>query len=289
MLAGRGKWRAAGSVAFLSAVSAGLIALNLAGRSPLNSLLRGVLGPALAMAGELDPPRMSPEEQGTGEEFKQLEARNARLLHEVQALRGQLSMVSKSQFDGKRYPFRGLPAQVVCRAGTAGLRRMLVVDRGSRDGVRKGMGVISGDRVVGRVHRAEQETSIVLLLTDPACKVPCLVVPGESGGKPGEADGPEGVCEGMPGSDATLRLRHIPLQAPAAEGDAVVSSGLGGVFPPGLSVGTIERVSEGLDLFQEVELRPSMGASPLRSVLILIPSLTEMGADAFSGNARMPK
>jgi rod shape-determining protein MreC len=272
---GWARWRAAGTVAFLAAVSAGLVALSLAGRSPLQSLLIGAFRPALAWAGDLDPPRMGPD--GGPDEVRRLEARNARLQHEVLRLRELLASASACPFDGKRYPFRGLPAQVICRAGAPGLRQMVIADRGARDGVRRGMGVAVEDRVIGRVHRADDDLCAILLLTDPACRVPCsLVLAADAGLPPDGADGPEGLCEGIPGREGLLRLRHVPQQTPVKPGARVVTSGLGGVFPAGMSVGVVEQVSEGSDLFLDIEARPSAGGGPLRSVMILLPAAPEL-------------
>jgi rod shape-determining protein MreC len=274
MAAGWARWRGAGTIGFLAVASGALVALNLAGQSPLQSLLLGALRPALALAGEIDPPRVAGA--GGGEEVLRLQARNARLEHEVLRLRGLLASVSGSPFDGKRYAFRGVPAQVLCRAGAPGLRRMIVVDRGTRDGVRKGMGVVFEDRAVGRVHRAEDEVSLVLLLTDPACKIPCSLLPSPGEELPPDAaEGSEGLCEGDPAREGALRVRHIPLGGPAKSGDPVVTSGLGGLFPPGMSVGTVEETADGPDLFLEVHARPSLGDAPLRSVMILIPAFPE--------------
>lgn len=282
-------WGRFGWVAALVSLSAVLMGVNLLGkRSPLKMGVLAVLRPALALLGEIDPPALVSEEDPPGNpEVEALRARNARLNYEVHRLRDLLAASSRADFDRKRYPFRTLPAQVLCRAGVPGLRRAVLVDRGRVDGVRKGMGVITGDRVVGRVHRVGEEMSLVLLLTDPGCMVRATFLPGkendpspeEGAAKTPEA-GPtlppfEGLCEGDLDREGELRFRHLPRHAEVPVEAPVVTTGQAGIFPAGMWVGRVSAVEEEPGgLFLVVSVKLDGPSRPLRSITILLPAVS---------------
>ncbi len=273
MEADRRWWRRTGPAAFLVVLSGGLLALNLAGRrSPVKTALLGVARPLVELVGNAEPPSLGqPSDGPDAGEVRRLREKNARLAYEVLRLRDLLAGLSGIDFDRKRYPFRALPAQVLSWSGVPGPRRMVLVDRGETDGVRKGMGVIAGDRAVGRIWRAGREISLVVLLTDPACKVRATFLP------PGVETRPaspaiEGLCEGDVEREQTLRFRHLPRHAGIEKGWAVVATGFAGVFPAGLFLGEVSKVSEDPEgLFLNVFVEPAGAGVPLDSVFVLLP------------------
>ncbi|MHC5039616.1 MAG: rod shape-determining protein MreC [Planctomycetota bacterium] len=292
MKSGRGWWRRRAGAGILILFSAVLIGLNLlAGRSPVKMGVLAALQPLLALLGEVDPPTLSSgEETPAPPEMADLRAKNDRLTYEVLRLREQLATTSAASFDAKRYPFQPLPAQVLCRAGVPGLRCVVVVDRGRVDGVQKGLGVVAGDRVVGRVFRVGEEISLVTLITDPACKVRCTLLPPASekaphGGDP--APSFEGLSEGDPDRQSGIALRHIPHHAGCEAGDAVVTTGYAGIFPGGMSVGRVISARKGSQsLFLDISVSPAVSGEALRSVLILLPApVPGLGADVAGRSA----
>ncbi|WP_462115262.1 rod shape-determining protein MreC, partial [Lysobacter xanthus] len=98
----------------------------------------------------------------------------------------------------------------------------LVLDAGVRDGVREGQSVIDGHGLLGQVTHAGPLHSDVLLITDPDHAVPVAVA----------RNGVRLVAYGTGRSDV-LTLANIPLSSDIRVGDAIVTSGLGGRFPPG--------------------------------------------------------
>jgi len=108
--------------------------------------------------------------------------------------------------------------------------RSILLNAGTRDGVRKGQPAFSGDGVVGRVVGVGRLSSRVLLLTDLNSRVPVSV----------EARGYHAILAG----DNTdyPRLTFLPVAAVVEPGQRVVTSGIGGVFPPGLPVGKVVSV-----------------------------------------------
>jgi rod shape-determining protein MreC len=123
-------------------------------------------------------------------------------------------------------------ARVVADAGGAFVRSVLVI-AGGHDGVAKGQTAITGDGLVGRVGEVGNRAARILLLTDLNSQVPVLI----------ESSRERAILAGD-NSDRP-RLLHLASNARPVVGDRVVTSGHGGVFPPGLPVGVVAAVGEG--------------------------------------------
>lgn len=143
-------------------------------------------------------------------------------------------------------------------------RQRLMLASGSRDGVHRGQVVIDAGGVMGQIIATTATTATVLLLTDPDHAVPVIVAD----------SGVRLVVYGQGRSDL-LRLPNVPLSSEVAVGDVLVTSGLGGRFPPGFPVGTIEALSpDDSRAFLVGEVRPSAQLDRGRDVLLLqqVPS-----------------
>jgi rod shape-determining protein MreC len=137
--------------------------------------------------------------------------------------------------------------------------RKLVLDIGSNGGVEAGSPVIDDIGVVGQVTRVFPLTAEVTLLTDKDQAIPVQVV----------RNGLRGVAFGgvEPG---TLDLRFMASNADLNNGDAVVTSGIDGVYPPGLSVATVTRVERtAKDQFARVVMTPTAGVQSYTHLLVL--------------------
>jgi rod shape-determining protein MreC len=134
------------------------------------------------------------------------------------------------------------------------------VDRGARDGVRRNAPVVTADGIVGRVIEVTPTTARVLLIADSRSAVGVLV----------QRVRDLGVVEGR--SVRTLYLKYLSRTSDVQPGDLVVTSGQGGVFPKGLTVGRITRVvrEEG-ELLLEAEVDAAAALDRLEEVLILLP------------------
>ncbi len=137
--------------------------------------------------------------------------------------------------------------------------RKLVLDIGTNGGVEPGSPVIDDVGVVGQVTRVFPLTSEVTLLTDKDQSIPVQVV----------RNGLRGVAFGgvEPG---TLDLRFMASNADVNNGDHVVTSGIDGVYPPGLSVATVTRVERvAKDQFARIVMAPTAGVQSHTTVLVL--------------------
>jgi len=124
-------------------------------------------------------------------------------------------------------------AKVIANSGGTFVRSVLV-NAGSRDGVVRGQAVIAGEGLVGRVAEVGERTARVLLLTDLNSHVPVIV----------ESSRERAVLTGD-NSDQP-RLAYLPVRSPVHAGDRIVTSGHGGVFPPGLPVGSVASTDNGV-------------------------------------------
>lgn len=135
----------------------------------------------------------------------------------------------------------------------------LVIDRGSSDGVRAGNPVIDERGVVGQVTRVFPLVSEVTVLTERDQSIPVQVV--RNGLR----------CIAFGGAEpGTLELRFLAANADVSSGDAVVTSGLDGLYPAGLPVGTIERVERDVkDQFARVVVKPAGGIDAYGALVVL--------------------
>ena len=149
----------------------------------------------------------------------------ARILEgENKALREQLNFIPGPQASY-------LTARVIADSGGA-FAHSLLVNVGSQIGVTNGQAVVTGDGLVGRVAGFGARATRVLLITDLNSRIPVLVEPTRT----------RAILAGN--NTDRPRLIHLPAGVTVSPGDRIVTSGHGGVFPPGLPVGVIESVSE---------------------------------------------
>lgn len=148
-------------------------------------------------------------------------------------------------------------AEVVGFTSDEGIKG-IVINRGYADGIVTGQAAITPDGLVGRVYRVHENSSIIQLLEDPNLGVAAKLIKGSE----------TGIIHAAP--NGRMRLQGVPLSAEAALGDSVVTSGEGGVFPPGLMIGSCVKVSpspEGWLLY--VDVKPSIDKRRLEEVFII--------------------
>ena len=126
-----------------------------------------------------------------------------------------------------------LSARVIADSGAPFVRTVLM-NAGHRDGVRAGQAVMNEDGLVGRVAQVGQRSARILLLSDLNSRVPVI----------NGASQQRGV---LVGDNTDLpQLVFLPNQAQVSPGDPIVTSGHGGLFPPGLPIGVVGSVRDGI-------------------------------------------
>jgi len=155
--------------------------------------------------------------------------------------------------------YESIPAHVI-NYQTDGLRAELTLDAGELDGIKLDMAVLAPEGLVGRVIRVYPHTSLVRLITDPEERVSCRVYKSRS------------FCVLRTDELGRIRLDYLSSRAEVEKGDAVVTSGLGGVYPAGIPVGSIESLELSPEqLFFSVLLKPYVNFSALELVVVAQP------------------
>ncbi|MER2553061.1 MAG: rod shape-determining protein MreC [Thauera sp.] len=134
--------------------------------------------------------------------------------------------------------------------------RKVILDRGAQQGVEAGLAVVDAYGVIGQVTRVHPIQAEVTLLTDRNQSIPVSVV----------RNGVRGVLYGV--GRGLLEMRHVLADVDIQPGDQLVTSGLDGVFVPGLPVATVTRVNRDQDAFARIECEPL--AAIERSVQVLV-------------------
>jgi len=151
---------------------------------------------------------------------------------------------------------RSIAASVVT-SNVTGQSRMIVVDRGSRDGVQADQAVVTWGGAVGRVVATAGGHAKVRLLSDPSSGVAGVL----------QRSRAQGIVFGT--ADLDLELRYVPRFSDVAHGDRVVTSGLAGIFPRGFGVGRVTSIRQAADGTQTIELEPELNYAALEEVLVV--------------------
>jgi rod shape-determining protein MreC len=161
-------------------------------------------------------------------------------------------------------------AAEVIAAGADPEFRDMTIDKGSLDGLKPDMAVISPTGVVGRVILPSARAAKVQMLIDRNAAAGALI----------ERTRAQGIVVGQ---GDTLRMDYVPGTADVKQGDLVVTSGIDRIYPKGFVIGTVERVERGPGTYHEIAVRPAVDFSRLEEVLVV---LTPSPAKAAEGGAR---
>jgi rod shape-determining protein MreC len=149
-----------------------------------------------------------------------------------------------------------VPAQVIGSSGSD-LSRSIYIDKGSNDGIATDMAVITAGGIVGKVLRVYPSTSLVLMINDQTSGVGAML----------EKSRLQGVLKGT--LDGAVILERVMSDEKVAPGDVVLSSGGDQIFPKGLPVGTVSKVSPGREMFWNIQVKPAADLSRLEEVLVV--------------------
>jgi rod shape-determining protein MreC len=145
------------------------------------------------------------------------------------------------------------------RIGPNAALETFVIDKGGRHGADVNTPVSAPEGVVGRVLRNSMSAATVIMITDPNSKIPVV----------SQKTRTQGILIGR-GANQSLVLQYVSLNAPVEQDETLVTTGLEGVFPPGLPVARVTGVSrEGASLFLNVQAAPLFDARRLEEVALL--------------------
>jgi rod shape-determining protein MreC len=139
--------------------------------------------------------------------------------------------------------------------------KSVTINKGEKNGVRKGMAVISPEGVIGQILKTAPHYSTVLLITDYSSAIDSII----------QRTRAKAIVEGK--GENRCQLKYLLRTEEVIIGDIVVTSGLSGNFPKGLMVGEVRKVDKkGYGIFQYAELVPSVNLTKLEEVLVITGS-----------------
>lgn len=203
---------------------------------------------------------------GTAKENERLRQENQELKLKVAELQSKAEetdrLASLLQFRDAHRDVKMIPARVIGTSADAN-SAVIYVDRGQRDGLKRNMGVITPDGIVGKVTDVYGDSAQVLLLTDKDSGVGAMLANSR-------IQSPVG---GM--GEPLLNMKYVASDDDVKVGEEVVTSGMDRIFPKDLPVGTVAEVKPGTP-FKQIRVRPAAKLERLEEVIIL-PTLEPIG------------
>ena len=202
-----------------------------------------------------------------------IEEENKNLKKKIDDLKAQLILYQEGYLEAERlrnllalkddYNFKFVTACVIGREQVA-LSKTVVINKGTAHGLNAGMPVLAGSGLVGRVIDVSWHAAKILLLIDESSNIDAIV----------QRNRTQGIIRGA-GSQGYV-LKYISKTQDVEEGDVIISSGIGGVFPKGMMIGQVSRIDkQEAGLFLKINVVPSIDFSKLEEVLVLIPDNDE--------------
>jgi rod shape-determining protein MreC len=198
---------------------------------------------------------------------------NRQLNRKLDSLAVQVSSLVENKYENQRLramldfrertPLNLIPSQTVALSFDYPYKSMLI-DVGYEKHIGPNMPVICPGGVIGKTMAAGWRSSTVQLLFDPACKIAVRI----------QASRAQGILSYAGGN--FLTLRDVPIEESVLVGDSVVTSGLGGIFPEGLFVGTVIRTEEKEGgMFLDIWIIPGADFAALEEVFVISSTTPE--------------
>lgn len=160
------------------------------------------------------------------------------------------------------YNLTSTAARIIANSSDA-WSRAVTIDKGTAAGFSCGMAVCNSGGVIGQIVEVSATTSTVQLITDEGSGVSAMI----------QSTRAQGMLQGQP--DGSLRLSYVSTESDVKVGDIVITSGIGGVYPKGLPLGTVSSVEKSdNDVYYTIVVRAQSTAENNEEVLV-ITSLTD--------------
>ncbi|HLE14399.1 MAG TPA: rod shape-determining protein MreC [Anaerolineales bacterium] len=198
-----------------------------------------------------------------------LSQQNAQLEAEISSLQAQIIQLQQQNADlevlsalldfAQAHPQNEYLTSAVIGRDPSPFLHYVIINRGSDDGLRRGMPVVTSQGLVGRVAAVTAGAARVQLITDPGSAINVRLNP----------SGAEALLTGS--LTGELQLEAIPQEVEVQLGDLVLTSGLGGNYPPDILIGQITGVRQRpVELFQSASIQPVVDFSQLKIVLVIV-------------------
>lgn len=141
---------------------------------------------------------------------------------------------------------------------TSNFRKSILINIGRKQGISVDDTVVFGSALVGRISAVGNSSSRAILITDPASSVPSRFLKSRT----------QGIVQGT--GNETCIIKYIPRHAEVKEGNKVISSGIGDLFPKSIYIGDVVEVKDsGAKLFKDIMLKPRIDFSKIEHVSVI--------------------
>lgn len=169
------------------------------------------------------------------EENKELKQKNSELeqsLRELEIVKSENATLKEYVNLKEKYTdYQTIPAYII-QKDISNYSNSMIINAGSKDGVNINMAVISDQGLVGHVISVTESTAKVQTIIDTASTTSCVISTSRD----------MMIVRGTLNDSSTLKATFIPTEATVLEGDKIETSGLGGIYPKGVHIGTIKQV-----------------------------------------------
>ncbi len=168
-------------------------------------------------------------------ENKQLQEKNSQLeqsLRELENIKTENETLKEYLGLTEKYSeYKTVPGYVINK-DISNYSKTIIINIGKNDGIEEGMTVIADEGLVGHIVSVTNNTAKVRTIIDTSSSISCLMSTNKD----------SIVCKGTLDSNSELKAMYIPTDANLVQGDSVDTSGLGGIYPKGIHVGTIKKI-----------------------------------------------
>ena len=159
-------------------------------------------------------------------------------LRELESIKAENETLKQYLNLTKRYSdYKTVPANIINR-DISNYSKTIVINVGAKDGIKENMTVIAAEGLVGHVIAVTQDTAKVQTIIDSSSSTSCLLSTSRD----------SIVCKGVLNDKKNIKAMYIATDATVAQGDTIETSGLGGIYPKGIYVGTISKIENSTDL-----------------------------------------
>lgn len=196
-------------------------------------------------------------------ENEQLKEKNSKLeqeLRELENIRTENETLKEYLNLTEKYgEYKTIPAYVINR-DISNYSKTIIINVGKNDGIEENMTVIADEGLVGHVISVNDNTSKVRTIIDTSSSISCLMSTNKE----------SVVCKGSLDSNIELKAMYIPTDANVIQGDSIDTSGLGGIYPKGIHVGTIKKIISNKNIIDRYAIvETAVNFNKLNTVLVV--------------------
>lgn len=199
---------------------------------------------------------LSTENEKLKKENSELEQK----LRELEIIKAEnLTLREYLKLTEKYTSYTTIPAYIINK-DTSNYSSTFVINVGSNDGIKENMTVIADKGLVGHVVSVTSNTAKVQTIIDPSSSVSVIF----------ESTGDNAICKGALATN-TLKATYISTSAEILENDTVETSGMGGMYPKGIMIGTVSSIEKTKNVIDKYAVvKPAVDFNKLETVLVII-------------------